>query len=312
MGRVVNRFQRPGISAVWFGETRSSTGTLDTDKLFTGQRLDQTGLYFYNARYYDATIGRFISADSIVPEPFNPQSLNRYSYCLNNPLRYIDPSGHGYQEDGSFIPETSSELNQFAFECSYYMQTGRYYNPVVSSVVFGNYHVIPHIMAGVVGPIKQNSVSSPDPADEIVNDSGWYREGECKSGHCTGSLGLKKRNPENGFEAEAFHLEGSIGITGMYVEGNMLEYDFPIVNNLIGDEDLTVGLVAPGGAASYSFITGRPSYGGHLVGGNMDIGDAVGGTVYIGLYTPYVGYNSETKQVTGRIGPLEIRLKNPF
>jgi RHS repeat-associated protein len=68
---------------------------LDTDKKFTGQRLDQTGLYFYNARYYDATIGRFISPDTMIPNPANPQSLNRYSYCLNNPLRYNDPSGHG-------------------------------------------------------------------------------------------------------------------------------------------------------------------------------------------------------------------------
>jgi len=79
-----------------FGGTRSSTAPLATDKLFTGQRLDQTGLYFYNARYYDATIGRFISPDSVIPEPFNPQSLNRYSYCSNNPLRYTDPSGHDY------------------------------------------------------------------------------------------------------------------------------------------------------------------------------------------------------------------------
>jgi len=77
-----------------FGGTRSTIGTLDTDKLFTGQRLDQTGLYFYNARYYDATIGRFISPDTLVPSPANPQSLNRYSYCLNNPLRYNDPSGN--------------------------------------------------------------------------------------------------------------------------------------------------------------------------------------------------------------------------
>ena len=77
-----------------FGETRSETGLLGTDKKFTGQRLDGTGLYYYNARYYDPAIGRFISADSIVPNPADPQSLNRYSYCLNNPLRYIDPSGH--------------------------------------------------------------------------------------------------------------------------------------------------------------------------------------------------------------------------
>jgi hypothetical protein len=39
-------------------------------------------------------MGRFISADTIVPNFANPQSLNRYSYCLNNPLKYIDPSGH--------------------------------------------------------------------------------------------------------------------------------------------------------------------------------------------------------------------------
>jgi RHS repeat-associated protein len=75
-----------------FGETRS--GTVPTDKQFTGQRLDGTGLYYYNARYYDPLTGRFISADTIIPNPMNPQYLNRYSYCLNNPLKYIDPSGH--------------------------------------------------------------------------------------------------------------------------------------------------------------------------------------------------------------------------
>jgi RHS repeat-associated protein len=82
-----------------FGATRSTTGTLPTDKKFTGQRLDQTDLYYYGARYYDANIGRFISPDSIIPNPANPQSLNRYSYCLNNPLKYIDPSRHSPTSD---------------------------------------------------------------------------------------------------------------------------------------------------------------------------------------------------------------------
>jgi RHS repeat-associated protein len=77
-----------------FGETRSILGELYTDKLFTGQRLDGIGLYFYNARYYDPAIGRFISPDTIIPSPANPQSFNRYSYCLNNPLKYTDPSGY--------------------------------------------------------------------------------------------------------------------------------------------------------------------------------------------------------------------------
>jgi RHS repeat-associated protein len=77
-----------------YGECLQSQGILGTDKRFTGQRLDNTGLYYYGARYYDPTIGRFISADTIVPNPANPQTLNRYAYCLNNPLKYTDPSGH--------------------------------------------------------------------------------------------------------------------------------------------------------------------------------------------------------------------------
>ena len=50
-------------------------------------------MYYYRARWYDASIGKFIQADSIVPAPGNPQSLNRYAYVYNNPLRYTDPSG---------------------------------------------------------------------------------------------------------------------------------------------------------------------------------------------------------------------------
>jgi len=47
-----------------------------------------------SARYYDPTLGRFISADTIAPERSDPQTRNRYSYVLNNPLKYTDPTGH--------------------------------------------------------------------------------------------------------------------------------------------------------------------------------------------------------------------------
>ncbi|MCG3113083.1 MAG: hypothetical protein MCM46_14800 [Candidatus Manganitrophus sp. SB1] len=61
---------------------------------YTGQERDnETALYFYNARYYDSRIGRFISPDSIVQSRSNPQFLNRYSYVVNNPMKLIDPSG---------------------------------------------------------------------------------------------------------------------------------------------------------------------------------------------------------------------------
>ncbi|MDW8215269.1 MAG: RHS repeat-associated core domain-containing protein, partial [Roseiflexaceae bacterium] len=48
---------------------------------------------YYHARYYDPALGRFISPDSIVPNPHHPQALNRYAYVLNNPLTYVDPDG---------------------------------------------------------------------------------------------------------------------------------------------------------------------------------------------------------------------------
>jgi RHS repeat-associated protein len=77
-----------------FGSVRSSTGTIPTDKKFTGQRLDTTGLYYYGARYYDPGIGRFISPDTFMLDISNPQGLNRYSYCFNNPLKHTDPTGN--------------------------------------------------------------------------------------------------------------------------------------------------------------------------------------------------------------------------
>ena len=77
-----------------YGKTRSNSGTLNVKQKFTGQELDdETGLYNYGARYYDPEIGRFVSADSIVQDYTDPQTLNRYSYCRNNPIILTDPSG---------------------------------------------------------------------------------------------------------------------------------------------------------------------------------------------------------------------------
>jgi RHS repeat-associated protein len=131
-----------------WGKQRWASSTTPTRYRFTAQRFDdRLGLYDYNARYYDANIGRFISADVIVPGtsrltpltvgfhetmfleqangenvqlmqlgpvfrwgarqkqelgtadgPATPQNLNRFAYGLNNPQRYVDPSGHSTWE----------------------------------------------------------------------------------------------------------------------------------------------------------------------------------------------------------------------
>ncbi len=79
-----------------YGLDRSTNALLQTSAYkFTDQEQDDgTGLYNYDARLYDPVIGQFIMADTIVPDLFNPQSLNRYAYCLNNPVKYKDPNGH--------------------------------------------------------------------------------------------------------------------------------------------------------------------------------------------------------------------------
>ena len=87
-----------------FGKTVYSTGSKNPSYQFTGQEFDtEIGLYYYGARYYDPEMGRFIQADTMLA------GLNRYTYCLNNPIIYTDPSGHNphyqpgdtiYGEDG--------------------------------------------------------------------------------------------------------------------------------------------------------------------------------------------------------------------
>ena len=82
-----------------FGETVRDEGDADaaTAYKYTGQEEDEAvGLYYYHARYYDASLGRFIQADSIVQSPYDPQTLNRYAYCRNNPVKFVDPSGNSF------------------------------------------------------------------------------------------------------------------------------------------------------------------------------------------------------------------------
>ena len=56
-----------------------------------------------NGRIYDPTLGRFLQADPHIQAPTNSQNYNRYSYVLNNPLSYTDPSGYFFKALGKFV-----------------------------------------------------------------------------------------------------------------------------------------------------------------------------------------------------------------
>ncbi|MDA0242266.1 MAG: RHS repeat-associated core domain-containing protein [Chloroflexi bacterium] len=100
-----------------FGGSRGWTSAPTTawlDRGYTGHlHNDGVGLIYMNARYYVPSLGRFASADTIVPDPTNPQQFNRFSYVLNNPLRFNDPSGHSCKDPiDSFEGKTCSKAVQ--------------------------------------------------------------------------------------------------------------------------------------------------------------------------------------------------------
>ena len=78
-----------------WGNARNAASPLaDGQRGFTGhEHLAELGIIHMNGRLYDPVLGRFLQADPIIQAPHNAQSHNRYSYVLNNPLSFTDPSG---------------------------------------------------------------------------------------------------------------------------------------------------------------------------------------------------------------------------
>ncbi len=92
-----------------------SESSVGNPYMFTGRRLDdETGLYYYRARYYNPSIGRFISRDPILVPIIDfrghfwmleilmsrPHALTPYTYCINNPINLLDPEGLKPQTPG--------------------------------------------------------------------------------------------------------------------------------------------------------------------------------------------------------------------
>ncbi len=75
-----------------FGVQYSASGS-DPNVKYTGQWSEAVGLYWNQARYYDPTLGRFVSADPELGSLSRPQTQDRYAYVANNPLRFRDPNG---------------------------------------------------------------------------------------------------------------------------------------------------------------------------------------------------------------------------
>lgn len=77
-----------------WGKQTVTLNTIGLHRGYTGhEMLSEFDIINMNGRLYDPVLGRFFSPDNYVQMPDNSQNFNRYSYCLNNPLKYTDPSG---------------------------------------------------------------------------------------------------------------------------------------------------------------------------------------------------------------------------
>ncbi|WP_139488122.1 RHS repeat-associated core domain-containing protein [Brevibacillus dissolubilis] len=111
---------------IW-GNIVSQQETMSNPFTYSGEMYDaETKMYYLRARYYDPSVGRFITEDTYKGQVDNPLSLNRYAYVVNNPLKYVDPSGHVYVIGGTTEKITMSDWWGFSQETRD-MNVERYY-----------------------------------------------------------------------------------------------------------------------------------------------------------------------------------------
>ena len=97
-----------------YGEVFVQKGDKDFAPKYNSQELDrETSFYFYNARYYDPEIARFVSADSVIDGEWDTQGWNRFAYVKGRPIAAKDPTGH-YLESPVEIASMAMGVEEFS------------------------------------------------------------------------------------------------------------------------------------------------------------------------------------------------------
>ena len=192
-----------------WGEVRYASGNVPTKYQYTGQYNDSyINLLWYGSRHYDPYLNQFTQPDTIVPDLYNPQDWNRYSYARNNPLRYTDPDGHF-----PIIPIIALVGIFFIFN-----GTSDSYRPNLSTAELESRQTSVELGAG----ITLSALSIQAPVVELISNT--Y---DCATGYCNPSLILPGSSHAYGNAAEELLDDTDTLITRTYTYGDeSFEYVF--------------------------------------------------------------------------------------
>ena len=234
-----------------------------TDRGFTGHKEHiDLGLTYMNARYYIGYINRFLSPDPIVPNPRNPQSLNRYSYGLNNPLRFTDPSGFRECEfDGNCSPTPTFYTPFFNFMGNVSLAEKQLAHQAASA--------IGQRMASVVNPLKRmaarmegttytslsaadaflgafgGSITIQNKEEYLVDGGGFNVYAIASETQAMITIGIDAITNHQLFIHEIFHIFDQVVLGGIVNEtlfaAQQADATFPNRPNLDGPSDLRWG-----------------------------------------------------------------------
>ncbi|MGE5579276.1 MAG: S8 family serine peptidase [Bacillota bacterium] len=159
-----------------FGNLLEQTGSIQNPFRYAGYFHDgETGLYCLNARYYDSRIARFLTEDTFRGSIVDPLSLNLYAYCLNNPVRYLDPTGHSATEwdKQNCTPEEVAYLDALGVAWETADQEGRAALHAEAERIRNQYR-------------KENEIGSADGHTYVVDDDGNAHLNEYDQAHYSG------------------------------------------------------------------------------------------------------------------------------
>jgi RHS repeat-associated protein len=139
--------------------------------LYTGQEIDTSGLYYYRARYYDVETGRFLSRDRWVGDYRRPQTLNKYVYCVNNPLKYSDPTGNSFSYADDIITSITIEPDLENSETPDPTEFAKMLSEIVTLKIIANFDPDPYNTSR--NAMEEAMQIFEDPEDQKKFEEAW-------------------------------------------------------------------------------------------------------------------------------------------